>query len=98
MKRKICPSGIEGWTGPLQQNYALFEEFERHCETYGLHTRLGYKTPEDAWKANPTIQGSVNPSDFSRVPRKRKRSVRMSEQQRRDEKNGLYGGTEDVAN
>ena len=26
------------------------------------------------------------------------RSVRMSEQQRRDEKHGLYGGLEDVAN
>jgi hypothetical protein len=56
-----------GWQEKLRDGYANYEEFERYAETYGLHTRLGYKTPRGAWKANPTVQGSVEPSDFRKV-------------------------------
>jgi hypothetical protein len=54
----------------LRKNYKDFEEFKAYAEMYGLHVRLGYKTPETAWRFNPRIQGSTNPADFKRVPRK----------------------------
>jgi hypothetical protein len=93
-----CKSGIWGWRGHLRGNYDSFGDFKYWCDIRAIHTRLGYKTPETAWRANPLIEGSVNPSDLRRVPRKRKRSVRMTEQQRRDEKNGLFGEHVDIAN
>lgn len=52
------------WTSRLRANYADYEEFEHYSDTYGLHTRLGYKTPQAAWEANPMVKGSVNPEDF----------------------------------
>lgn len=61
------------WTCRLQKNYKNFDEFKAYAEMYGLHTRLGYKTPETAWKSNPVIQGSVNPADFKRVRTPRKK-------------------------
>jgi hypothetical protein len=67
MKRIICKSGIEGWQDRLRKNYTNFEDFEWYCNTYGLHTRLGYKTPASAWKWNPLVRGSVIPSDFQKV-------------------------------
>ena len=42
---------------------------------YGLHTRLGYKTIVGAWRANPVVQGSVDPSDFRVVRPKPKRQA-----------------------
>jgi hypothetical protein len=62
-----CKSGLTGYQCRLQNNYAGLAEFERYAETYGLHSRLGFKTPRAAWDANPTIQGSVEPSDFRKV-------------------------------
>ena len=62
-----CRSGLRGWQCPLRDNYAEFAEFEQYAETYGLHRRLGYRLPRAAWNANPTIQESVNPSDFRKV-------------------------------
>lgn len=67
MKRVKCKSGIEGWQCKLRKNYANFEEFEYYAELRGLHIRLGYKTPRNAWLANPVVQGSVIPSDFRKV-------------------------------
>lgn len=67
MKRVICKSGIEGWQGKLRKEYFDFEEFERYSTMYGLHTRLGYKSPATAWRANPTVMGSVIPSDYCKV-------------------------------
>ena len=66
-----CRTGLRGWQSPLLDNYADFAEFERYAETYGLHRRLGYRSPRAAWNANPTVQGSVEPSDFRSVPCKR---------------------------
>lgn len=67
MKRTKCKSGIEGWQAQLHENYGSFEEFEAYSETYGLHTRLGFNTPREAWDANPKVEGSVNPGDYRRV-------------------------------
>lgn len=64
MKRVKCKSGLTGYQCRLQKNYSSFEEFEAYSDTYGVSARLGYKTAEQAWKANPIIQGSVNPSDL----------------------------------
>jgi hypothetical protein len=67
MKRVKCKSGIKGWQGRIQESYSSFDEFSKYAEIFGLHTRLGYATPYEAWMANPIIQGSVNPSDFCKV-------------------------------
>ena len=61
------------WQSRLQDVYANFDEFEAFAETYGLHQRLGYETPRDAWDANPLVQGSVNPADYRRVSETKKR-------------------------
>ena len=67
MKSVKCKSGIKGWQDKLQKVYKDFVEWESYAYTFGLHTRLGYKTPHDAWKENPTIRGSVKPEDFCKV-------------------------------
>lgn len=64
MKTVICKSGAKGWQARLQENYTSLEEFKNYCEIYGIHTRLGYETPEQAWKENKVVEGSTNPSDF----------------------------------
>ena len=63
-----CKSGLTGWQQRLRSIYVNFEEFEAYCRMYGLHIRLGYKTPTKAWRDNPLVQGSVEPSDYRRVP------------------------------
>jgi hypothetical protein len=56
------------WTSKLRKNYEeRYEVWASYAEMYGLHLRLGFKTPEEAWEANPTIQGSTNPDDFKIV-------------------------------
>lgn len=60
-------SGVDGWQDKLQNVYSSFEEFEACSDCYGLSTRLGYKTARQAWDDNPTVQGSVNPSDYCKV-------------------------------
>lgn len=67
MKRVICRSGLRGWQARLRSVYSSFEEFSSYCELYGNHTRLGYASPVTAWRANPVVQGSVNPTDYRRV-------------------------------
>lgn len=65
MKQITCKSGTKGWQGKLQRQYANFEEFEGYDSNFNLANRLGFKTAREAWEANPLIQGSVNPSDYS---------------------------------
>lgn len=65
--RVRCKSGLMGYQEKLRRNYDNFDQFEAYSEMYGLHTRLGYKSAKTAWKANPVIQGSTNPTDFRRV-------------------------------
>lgn len=62
-----CTSGLIGWQGRLQENYANYEQFEAYAAIYSLHLRLGYEDSRAAWEANPVVQGSVNPSDYRKV-------------------------------
>ena len=67
MQRVKCKSGLKGWQCKLQDVYMDFAHFQTYDEIYGLAKRLGYRSAAAAWKANPTIQGSTNPSDYCRV-------------------------------
>lgn len=67
MKKVKCESGIEGWEGYLKSVYDSKEEFLNYDEIYGIAKHLGYDDPEDAWRANPLVQGSVIPSDLKVV-------------------------------
>jgi len=67
MKIVTCKSGIQGWQAKLHRVYDSFEEFKHYGETYNIHVRLGFKTIEDCWRMNPTVTGSVIPSDLCRV-------------------------------
>ena len=60
------------WRSKLQKIYSNFEEWQKYSEMYGLHKRLGYANPKTAWRANPMVQGSVNPEDYKRVKDTRK--------------------------
>jgi hypothetical protein len=59
----------EMWKDSLQKNYSSFEEFEAYDRIYGLSKRLGFSSAEEAWEANPMIQGSTNPTDYKKVNR-----------------------------
>ena len=58
----------------LRSNYKNFDEFEVYSKIYGLHKRLGYMTPESAWKHNPRIQQSVDPRDYKKVRSPKKKN------------------------
>ena len=60
-------SGIIGWQAKLQDVYETYEEFEHYSGLFDLTKRLGYKSAKTAWQKNPTIQGSVNPSDYCKI-------------------------------
>jgi len=62
----ICKSGIKGWKKRLRKNYLSLKDLQLWDEMYGVVARLGYGSAEEAWKDNPMIEGSVNPSDFRR--------------------------------
>jgi transposase InsO family protein len=55
------------WIARLHHTYSSFEEWESYSETYGLSSRLGYDSAEEAWEDNPMVQGSIKPSDFKKV-------------------------------
>lgn len=57
----------EMWNGKLQKQYKSFEEFEVFDEIYNLSNRLGFASAEEAWEANPQIQGSSDPADYKVV-------------------------------
>lgn len=67
MKRVVCKSGLIGWRCRLHENYANRNEWQYYSDLWGLANRLGFTSPEAAWAANPTIEGSVDPSDFCTV-------------------------------
>ena len=53
------------WVARLQDNYdGDFYDFQDYSGRYGLAERLGFSSDEAAWKANPLVQGSTDPSDF----------------------------------
>ena len=70
--RVRCRSGLMGYRERLlgtknKPTYVSFEEFKRYCGMFNIHGRLGYKTPESCWRANPMIEGSTDPNDFRKV-------------------------------
>ena len=65
--RVRCKSGLMGWRTRLQNNYRDFAEWEYNSDMWGLATRLGYSSAQNAWKANPVVEGSVNAGDFRTV-------------------------------
>jgi hypothetical protein len=67
MREVRCKSGHLGWRSKLQKVYPSLESFAEYCLFYNLHVRLGYKTPKEAWSANPMCEGSVIPADFCKV-------------------------------
>jgi len=72
MKHNVtCKSGLKGWQGKLHEVYDNFDEFWTYCNIYNIHIRLGFKTIDRCWQANPTVQGSVNTTDLRRVKKKK---------------------------
>lgn len=73
MATVICKSGLRGWRAKLRTVYDSLEEFKAYAEVYDMPRRLGFRTAEAAWKANPLVEGSTEPRDYRRViPRKRR--------------------------
>lgn len=65
--RTRCKSGIEGWIGYLRQNWQSIEELAAAERNYGVVSRLGFDSVEQAWELNPTIRVSVIPRDLEVV-------------------------------
>lgn len=68
MKRVVTRSGLNGWQAKLQHVYANYEEFCNYDSIYNIASRLGFSSCEIAWSTNPTVFGSVNPSDLGTNP------------------------------
>lgn len=64
MKRVTCLSGIKGYQCKLRESYDSYSDFLEYSQLFGLAERLGYDSALDAWRDNPTIQGSTVPGDF----------------------------------
>lgn len=69
----ICQSGLRGWQVKLRDNYGSKRRFKMWDAFCHIHERLGYKSAEEAWRENPTIQGSVEPSDLCRLDKRGRR-------------------------
>lgn len=55
----------EMWKEKLQKNYDNdYNQFVEYDKIYNIAKRLGFKSAQEAWKANPLIQGSTNPNDL----------------------------------
>lgn len=67
VKRVKCESGVTGWQARVQEIYDSLSEFKSYSDMYGIARRLGYSTASACWRANPVIQGSINPSDLKKV-------------------------------
>lgn len=64
-KQVQCDSGMQGTSISLHENYDnSFSIFADYCQDLGIHERLGFASPVEAWKYNPVIQVSTIPSDF----------------------------------
>jgi hypothetical protein len=62
-------SGMIGYRCLLRASYDSFDQFEAFSDTYGLASRLGFRSASAAWNTNPVIEGSTNPEDFRVVIR-----------------------------
>lgn len=63
-RTKQTKSGLEGSVYHLQDNYFDFDEFESFNNLYGITKKLGFKTAQEAWGANPLVIITVDPNDF----------------------------------
>ena len=63
-----CKSGLMGWRMRLRAVYNDCNDplgaWLAYAQTYGLAKRLGYATAQDAWEANPLVEGSTDPCDY----------------------------------
>lgn len=59
------PSGRIGWRARLREVYGSAEDLAAWDGCYGLLERLKFASPEEAWEADPIIQGGVDPADYS---------------------------------
>lgn len=66
MNKKIvtCKSGAIGIRQKLQTIYDDYQDFLIFNKMYFMHERLGFNSPLDLWNANPTVEGSCDPTDF----------------------------------
>lgn len=64
---EISKRRVNVWRDKLQNIYTTINEFRGYNNLYGLVERLGFKDAQEAWEANPIIQGSVNPEDYKVV-------------------------------
>lgn len=60
-------SGQTGWRARLREIYATVEQLEDWDRNYGLLERLKFTTAEEAWNANPIIEGGTDPADYGVV-------------------------------
>lgn len=68
MKTIKCRSGLRGTLIRLRDNYdGDYKAWKVYAEMYGLHSKLGFKSPKTAWRANPMLQISVNADDYCKI-------------------------------
>ena len=58
------PMKASGWNDKLHNVYSNFDEWKAYSETYGLHRKLGFDSPKEAWENNPHVKGGVNPAEY----------------------------------
>lgn len=91
MKKVKCKSGIIGWQCRLRENYENdFGSFQAYSEMWGIAKRLGFDSAEQAWKKNPTIQGSVLPDDLRVVKDKSWRVIAGKEYKLHSEEGTIF--------
>ncbi len=62
-----CKSGLTGWQGKLQDVYSNLDELLAYVSIYGIAKRLKFVDAYSLWLRNPTLRGSVIPSDLELV-------------------------------
>lgn len=66
------------WKSRLQKQYSDFEKFQGYDDNYGLAERLGFDSAEEAWEANPMIQGGTDPEDYKVIKATKVTSIERS--------------------
>ncbi len=56
----------------LHENYESFEEFVEYDKIYSISSRLGYKSAEAAWRANPKYALNLSNNKLIKVSPKDK--------------------------
>lgn len=67
------------WRSALRDKYDDdFGQWLAYSDMYGLAGRLGFATAEEAWEANPTVQGATDPQDFRVAPEGERMDMELS--------------------